>query len=240
MTASFPWYDLPSVQWANDALWAATGLGGALDRTTPIVDQWCCDDLLISQSCGLDLLICSAPIEPVLRPVFALDAPPGEYFSYLVTGTAAQSALTKGVGAVNSMSSHSGLVALLELWMPEEFLLTGSHRASIAAVREGSAECAAIDAVVWHLLQRDAPEQLQGLRIVGRSDPGPAPPFVCRTGDRRFGKVLARIVAMPDLQPALDALLLRDLLDTTISTYQPLFDRYERVRSAIPERLRLQ
>jgi hypothetical protein len=239
MTASFPWYDLPSVQWANDALWSATGLRGTLDRTMPVADQWRCEDLLISQACGLDLLTCMAPIEPMLRPVFRLDAPPGDYFSYLVTGADRPSALKDGVGAVNSVSSHSGMVALLELWTPREFLLTGSHRASIAAVREGSAEYAAIDAVIWHLLERDAPVQLQGLRIVARSDPGPAPPFVCRKGNRRIGKVLARSMNTPNIKPALDALLLLDLLDTTMATYQPLFDRYERVRPGIPEGLRL-
>ena len=66
MTAAFPWYDLPSVRWANDVLWKATGLGGALDRDTAPHAQWRSEDLVVSQACGLDLFLGDAPIEPVL------------------------------------------------------------------------------------------------------------------------------------------------------------------------------
>ena len=98
MTASFPWYDLPSVRWANDALWRATGIGGRLDRDTPPEAQWRSSDLVVSQACGLDLYLSDAPIRPVLAPVFDLDCEEGSYYSHLVGAR-------EGVAAVNSLST---------------------------------------------------------------------------------------------------------------------------------------
>ena len=115
MTAAFPWYDLPSVRWANDALWQAMGLGGALDRATPVETQWRAEDLVVSQACGLDLFLADAPIEPVLAPVFDLDCEEGCYYSYLVGAR-------EGIAAVNSLSSRSGLSALLTVCEPRSLI----------------------------------------------------------------------------------------------------------------------
>lgn len=129
MTASFPWYDLPSVRWANDALWRATGLGGELDRTMPLHAQWRTDDLIVSQACGLDLFVGDWPIDPVLAPAFDLDCPPGHYFSYLVGSRAVRAEKPRSgrVAAVNSLSSRSGLTALLSICSPRSLIVTGSH-----------------------------------------------------------------------------------------------------------------
>lgn len=101
MTAAFPWYDLPSVRWANDVLWKATGLGGKLDRDTPPDAQWRFEDLVVSQGCGLDLFLRDAPIEPVLAPVFDLDCEEGTYYGYLTPDgcTATNSVSVKATAA---------------------------------------------------------------------------------------------------------------------------------------------
>lgn len=224
MTASFPWYDLPSVRWANDVLWKATGLGGALDRDTPPDAQWRSGDLVVSQACGLDLFLAEAPIQPVLAPVFELDCDEGRHYSYLVGARS-------GVAAVNAMTSRSGLSALLTLCQPSSLLVTGSHAASLAAVRDGSADLACIDAVTWHILERDTPSCVAGLPVLERSGPAPAPPFVMRKAGPRDLLVRRITAAMraPATRRARRALLLRDVVPVTLDDYAPVLAEYRAV-----------
>ncbi|NHZ82339.1 PhnD/SsuA/transferrin family substrate-binding protein [Massilia sp. CCM 8695] len=55
---------------------------------------------------------------------------------------------------------------------------SGSHRASLALVRSGAADLAAIDCVTLGYLRRDEPSSLDGLAILCHSAPSPALPFV--------------------------------------------------------------
>ncbi len=224
MTASFPWYDLPSVRWANDALWRATGLGGGLDRVTPPDAQWRSGDLVVSQACGLDLFLSDAPITPVLAPVFDLDCEAGCYYSYLVGAR-------EGVAAVNALSSRSGWSALLTLCEPTSVVVTGSHVASLAAVREGAADMACIDAVTWHILARDAPGHLRGVPPLDRTRAAPAPPFVVRKGVGPNALVSGVTAAMEDPATlrARQALLLRGVVPVTMADYAPVLKEYREV-----------
>ena len=230
MTAAFPWYDLPSVRWANDVLWKATGLGGALDRGTPPDAQWRSEDLVVSQACGLDLFLRDAPIEPVLAPVFDLDCGEGCYYSYLVGSRS-------GVAAVNAMTSRSGLSALLTLCQPSSLLVTGSHVASLAAVRDGSADLACIDAVTWHILERDTPSLVAGVPVLERSDPAPAPPFVMRKAGPRDLLVRRISAAMraPGTRRARRALRLRNVVPVTVHDYAPVLAEYRTVAPRVTE-----
>ena len=229
MTASFPWYDLPSVRWANDVLWQATGLGGELDRTTPVDAQWRADDLVISQACGLDLFLGDSPIEPVLAPVFDLDCAPGHYYSYLVGSR-------DGVAAVNSLSSRSGLSALLSICTPNSLLVTGSHEASLSAVRRGAAAMACIDAVTWHILERDVPVSVAGLGVLERTASAPAPPYVVRrNGQRdRLARLVTAAMEDPATRDARQALLLRGVVPVTIDDYAPVLTEYRTIAEKIP------
>ena len=224
LTASFPWYDLPSVRWANDALWRATGLPGELNRSRPACDHWLSPDLVISQACGLDLFLSDAPIEPVLVPILDLDCEPGHYYSYLI-GTA-----TPSVAAVNSLTSRSGLSALLGVTQPESLLVTGSHRASIEAVRRGSADCACIDAVTWHILERDEPDEVAGISIIDRTSAAPAPPFVIRESGLRFAvNALVSAMAKPETYAARRALLMRGVKPTSKEAYASVHLEYQAI-----------
>ena len=228
MTASFPWYDLAPVRWANDAIWQATGLGGALDRVTPVEEQWRADDLVVSQACGLDLFLTDAPIEPVLAPVFALDCEAGSYYSYLVGAR-------EGVAAVNSLSSRSGFTALLMVCEPRSLIVTGSHEASLAAVREGRADMACIDAVTWKILARDVPSAVAGLSVLDRTPSAPAPPYVVRKDSA--GEAARRItMAMQDAETesARHALLLRGGVPVTIEDYGAVLEEYRAVACRVP------
>ena len=229
MTASFPWYDLASVRWANDAIWRATGLGGALDRATPVEEQWRADDLVVSQACGLDLFLADAPIEPLLAPVFDLDCEDGRYYSVLVGSR-------EGVAAVNALSSRSGFTALLTLCEPSAMLVTGSHVASLAAIREGLADMACIDAVTWHILERDQPEATRDVGVLERTCSAPAPPYVVRRG-RQDGAVAHRIAAaMQDgaTKAAREALLLRGVIPASTDDYAPVLAEYRAIAQRIP------
>ena len=229
MTASFPWYDLPSVRWANDVLWQATGFGGELDRTTPVDAQWRADDLVISQACGLDLFLGDLPIEPVLAPVFDLDCPPGHYFSYLVGSR-------DGVAAVNSLSSRSGFSALLSVCRPRSLIVTGSHEASLSAVRRGVAATACIDAVTWHILERDVPVSVAGLPVLERTASAPAPPYVVRrNGQRdRLARLVTAAMEDPATRDARQALFLRGAVPVTIEDYAPVLTEYRAIAEQIP------
>jgi len=226
MTASFPWYDLPSVRWANDAIWRATGLGGALDRATPVEEQWHSADLIVSQACGLDLFFTDAPIEPVLAPVFDLDCEKGSYYSYLVGAR-------EGVAAVNSLSSRSGFTALLTVCQPSSLVVTGSHEASLAVVREGSADMACIDAVTWHILERDTPDATCGVPVLDRTCSAPAPPYVVRKA--LGGGIAPRIAAAlqsTTTKRARDALLLKGVVPTTMDKYEAVLAEYQALAAA--------
>ncbi len=137
MTASFPWYDLPSVRWANDALWQATGFGGA---------------------------------------------------------------------------------------------------SSLAAVREGLADMASIDAVTWRILERDAPSSVRGLRVLDRICSAPAPPYVVRQAGPRETLVPRITAAMNDLAtlPARRALLIQGVIPVTIDDYASVLVEYQAVAHRIP------
>lgn len=191
LIASLPWYELPRTSACWDRIWAeARGVlerGGveelpvALDRGTPLAEQWRDPRLVLSQCCGSDLFLPGgAYLKPVGRPVFAdLDCEPGDYFSHIVAPVSRYRASRYRASrlAVNGLGVRSGYFALIE-WLaerghdPEDVVVTGSHAASLDALRAGLADIAAIDAFSWKLLDT------RGVVVLGRSAPAPAPPFV--------------------------------------------------------------
>ncbi len=231
MLTSFPWYNLPSVAWANDALWRATGFRGRYVRGDDPESLWRNADLLVTQACGLDLYLCDAPIEPAAAPVFDLPCEPGTYFSYLVGST------TGTTAAVNSLSSRSGWSALLTVHQPERVVVTGSHLASLRALRTGTADVAAIDAVTWHILARDMPEAVAGIAIIERTAPAPSPPYVVRRAHHRSTVTSGLRDAIRAAVSAADALLLRDVMPVQRKDYAPVLREYQAVTGKAPDTL---
>jgi ABC-type phosphate/phosphonate transport system substrate-binding protein len=88
------------------------------------------------------------------------------------------------VAAFNGYDSQSGWNALRHSLIgkgpPAHLLESGGHRRSVAAVREGRADVAAIDCVTYAGLQQFAPDEVAPLRIIARSASAPALPFVTR------------------------------------------------------------
>jgi ABC-type phosphate/phosphonate transport system substrate-binding protein len=81
---------------------------------------------------------------------------------------------------------------------------TGSHAASMAAVRNGDADVCAIDCVSFALARRHRPELTDALRCIARSPPMPALPYVTAAG-RHPGQLVAMRAALHAalLDPAL-------------------------------------
>ncbi|MYB39465.1 MAG: PhnD/SsuA/transferrin family substrate-binding protein [Gammaproteobacteria bacterium] len=103
-------------------------------------------------------------------------------------------------------------------------LVTGSHAASLAAVRAGRADMACIDAVTWHILERDQPEATRDVAVLERTCSAPAPPYVVRKGGE--GRAVAHRIAaaMQDvtLKAAREALLLRGVIPVSMDDYDPV------------------
>lgn len=219
LVAGLPWYDHPASARGLDLFWAAladalraaghVGIPEALARWARPTEQWRDPGLLLSQCCGPDLFTApGADLEVVARPAFSgLDAAPGTYFSWLV---GERSALARPRVAINARSSRSGCGALAE-WLRDRGLVpasveeTGSHAASLEAIRAGRADLAAIDAHAWHWLDSG------GIGVLGRTAAAPSPPWVTRRGGavgiHALRRALERAVAKRGAEIGIDAVM---------------------------------
>ncbi|MCB1883881.1 MAG: PhnD/SsuA/transferrin family substrate-binding protein [Geminicoccaceae bacterium] len=237
MTVALPMYDLPELRPWTDRWWQGVraalrrhgfaGLPPGLERPGDLHRFWMRDDLVLSQCCGHDFVHrLRGRVAVVATPDY--DAPGcggGRYRSFLVTraGEARDlSALRRGRLAVNGTGSHSGWTALRHLlrglggaaplyWRVR---LTGSHRASLKAVRDGEGDVAAIDAVTLALILDVAPGEMAGLAVAAAGAAAPALPYV--TGGARLPaerramfEALSEAAADPALEEARRHLRLR-------------------------------
>lgn len=238
--ASLGMYDHPAQYAANDQLWAeiarrlrARGIAApaTLDRTRPVEAIWRDPALLFGQACGYPLVS-----DPALRlrvigvPVYAApDCANGMHVSYLVArADDAMTTLADYRGrraAFNASHSNSGYnlfrAAVAPLAERGRFFATvietGSHRASLAAVRADRADLAAIDAVSYAAVERFEPAAVAGLRIVARTAPSPTLPFVTARETSieivaALRIALAEVIADPALAEPRRALFLSDVI----------------------------
>ncbi|MBL8754566.1 MAG: PhnD/SsuA/transferrin family substrate-binding protein [Planctomycetes bacterium] len=249
--AELPWYDVPELVPATDALWRgiarhlrASGIDRVPDglmREGSYLDHWRDPDLLLSQACGYDVLYDSAPdLEPIATPCYFAEGCEGPRYRSIVVVRADRpfrslEALRGGRLAINQATSHSGTNALRPLLAPlardgrffaavEE---TGSHTDSLAAVQDGAADVAGIDAVVLALLRRVRPAAVRGLRPIACTQPALAPPFVTsRRSSPGLRAALRRALRAafddPELAPARGALLLGDVVFLPGACYDEL------------------
>jgi len=238
--AALPMYDRPETEAAVDRLWAGIrahlGQGPeALSRDGDLWAIWQAPDLLLAQTCGLPY---RARLHDRVTLVAAPDhrqpdTPPGQYHSVIVTraddparGFADLDGRTL---AHNDPLSQSGWAAPSAHAAAHgiafgSFVETGAHRASARAVAEGRADCAALDAVSWALMERHDPFAA-GLRVIDRTVPTPALPFITAQGNDPAPITRALGAAIAALDPAdRDTLCLHGIVPADKAAYlaQPI------------------
>lgn len=202
--ASLPWYDLPEMRALTDAFWAYlreqllpyfVDLPTTLERQTPFLEQWQSPALLFSQACSYDVVFrFENSLQVILTPIYRVEGlAPGSYRSHVVVRADLKStglSELRGLRAViNDEYSHSGMNVLRALIAPHwrvqqtaffsEVFASGGHRLSLEALQAERADVCAIDAVTWALLERHAPDALEGLRILCSSPwQTPACPYI--------------------------------------------------------------
>lgn len=113
--------------------------------------------------------------------------------------------------AYNEEASFSGYqmvrahLAQQRAWTPYfgQAIKSGAHLTSMAYVREGLADCAAIDSTVLQMAQRQRPALCQGLRTVARLGPYPMPLWAfCEHGARECQQPLIALLTQMHRDPA--------------------------------------
>ena len=249
--ATLPWYDFREVRPALDLLWSsvATGLRAAglsdvpehLMRAEDYESQWHDERLLLGQACGYDMVSDEPPpLEIVATPHFDFDGCSGPtYRSFIVVPASSHAEdlddLRGSHCVINNVTSHSGansLRALLvsRLDVGQRFFsrvtVSGSHERSIAMLQRGEADIATIDCVTWGLLKLHRPEELEGVRIIDRTAPAPAPPFVTHVQTpphvvSHLRTALGRAITQLSTASA-DALRLRGISVLRRTDYEPI------------------
>lgn len=93
-------------------------------------------------------------------------------------------------------------------------LYTHGHDRSIESVRRGLADGASVDSLIYDFLVRRSPEEVEGVRVLERSEPFPIPPIVVPAGtpEAEVAKLREELGRLPD-DPAGRALLEALLID---------------------------
>ncbi len=235
-------YDLPELQAANDALWAAIadrlrgqGVDGVPERLTrkgPVEAIWADPRLLLAQTCGYPLVASLGErVRVVATPRYSAPGCDGALYRSAVVVRAGDAArdladLRGRRAAVNDLASNSGMnllraeIAPLANGSPffGAVAITGAHAASVEAVAAGEADVAAIDCITWAHLQRLRPSMTKALRVLSWTKATPGLPLITATTTdapvlAALRHALAEIAVDPELAPVRAALLL-DGFDT--------------------------
>ncbi len=227
MLISLPMYDWAEVRWATEAL--AAGIAAHLGQPAAFIREadhagaWRHRELLFSQTCGYPFTHeFMGLLKYIATPHYAADGCDGAFYRSILLAREKKplASFAGSVTVVNSMDSMSGMLALKLAFAPyteqdaffKRSFITGSHLASMTAVRAGQADVCAIDAVCVAMARKHRPGDLEGLVEVGRSPSVPGLPFVTRSGDATVLRdALRRVFDDPALVPARDALLLSDV-----------------------------
>jgi ABC-type phosphate/phosphonate transport system substrate-binding protein len=239
--AALPMYDFNPLAPAHDALWSAlarhlerAGVPGVPDHLTRDLDHestWRHHHLLLGQACEYPLAASSTlKVRLVASPRYtAQGCTDARYRSAIVVRTndpAKQLADLKGRRCViNDPTSNSGMNLLRAALAPlagnqpffDDVQVSGSHRASIAAVVGGRADVAAIDCVTLALVLRSEPASGDALRVLDWTPASPSLPFItaANTSDATLDKLRAGLLALTHdpVMPVLRDQLLLDGFD---------------------------
>ena len=192
--ASLGMYDYPHTRAANTRLWSLIreqlGYGPAeLTHGSNPWDIWQSPELVFSQTCGLPFRArLHDKVQLIGTPDYGLTGcPAGHYNSVIVVSSASTIQDLKSLKgqymAYNEGLSQSGWAAPQAHLKQANIsfkagLCTGSHKASARAVADGKADFAAIDALTWEMLRANIPEITDKIRVLDRTLPTPALPYI--------------------------------------------------------------
>lgn len=250
MRASLPMYDRDCVRPWTDAWWQGldravrrAGLAGlpAMTRDSDRHAVWQAPDMLLSQICGYAMVNgYRGRLQPVLTPCYGAPGCDGPRYRSVILVREDSPAqcladLRGRICACNEPDSQSGMNALARAVAPlardgrffAGHRFTGAHAASMAAVRDGTADVCAIDCVTHALLARHDPERTAGLRQIGYTASAPGLPYVTAAATpvdtvRRLRAAIREAFADPALAEPRKALFLADAVALTISDYDEI------------------
>ena len=192
--ASLGMYDYPHTRAANTLLWSLIREQLGYGPTDLAHDKdpwaiWQSPNLVFSQTCGLPFRArLHDKVQLIGTPDYGLiNCPAGYYNSVIVVSLASKiwdlKSLTDQSMAYNDGLSQSGWAApqalLKKANIPfETGSCTGSHKASAQVVVSGDADFAAIDALTWEMLCVHFSEVTSKLRVLARTVPTPALPYI--------------------------------------------------------------
>ena len=214
-------------------------------RALELQALWRSSRLLLTQTCGYPLMTqLRGQVQVVGRPLYQLPHSAGGNHCSLLVARADDSRqrledFRGGHGLLNSQDSNSGMNLLRHTLAPlqqnggffAQVSLTGGHRNSLAWIKAGQGDLAAIDSVTFDYLARDASEEVAGLKVIGRTAAGPCLPYITRLGadaDRIRG---AMNQALLDLPQVAQALAISEVLPASEADYQVLLDYQDQARA---------
>ncbi len=247
--AALSMYDLPELQDANDALWAAItarlrarnvfDAPDHLTRDVPPEVLWTDPDLILAQTCGLPLATrLEGRVRVVATPRYRARGCDGaDYRSAVVVraDSAVNSLddLRASRCAVNDLTSNSGMNLLRAEIAPlakgatffKSVLVTGSHLASAEAVAQDEADVAALDCVTWAHLQRWRTSLTDRLRVLTWTVRSPGLPLITSLGVgpsqlAALRAALDDVARDPDLGEVRETLLLEGFSLTPVEHYR--------------------
>lgn len=238
--ASLPMYDWPEIREHTNAFWAGferhSKLSFALDRKSQYFDAWRQPELIFSQTCGYPFTHeFKGLLNYVATPHYVSEGCNGSnYSSFIFARKAAPlQDFHRKIPAINSLDSMSGMLALKLVFAPfvhggeffDRKLITGGHRNSLQAVRDGKADVCAIDAVCVALAKKYRPDMLEGVVKIAQSPMVPSLPFVTRAGNPEQLRVaLEKTFADPELEFTREALLLGGFSNLGAGAYNRITD----------------
>lgn len=243
----------PRVAQATDALWAfvartlsdagMAGVPGLLDRSISHDDAWMRPDLLLSQTCGYPYVrSLRGNVRLVATPCYAYPGCDGpDMRSFVIVrrdaGIASLKDLRGRTAAINSRDSNSGAnlfrAAIAPIARGPRFfgrvIETGGHAASIAAVAEGRAGCAAIDCITYGHMARFSHEDLADIVVLAETPSGPGLPLITRASASDDEVALLRCaleasLVDPSLSDARDVLALTGFAVLEDGDYERLLE----------------
>lgn len=253
MVAALAMYDLPELQWANDAFWqrwrtALLAKGMKAPDSLAHSQDWDVPDLLAAQTCGLPYAL-EGKWRLVATPCYRAEGCDGPLYRAALVARAddPRSELASYEGAVvaiNAWRSHSGHTALSEALAGidarrpffTKARLSGSHLASMDLVAKGDADIAAIDCITWALAGIANYRTAEQLKVVGWTPSAPGLPLVTarHQSDEKVEAIRAALgeaVSDPALNDAREAMLLEGVEHLGEDAYEVFGNYWRRAQS---------